>query len=172
MRRLDELHLEHPVYGSRKLTVLLRREGRWINRKRVVRLLRVMGIEAIYAKTEIEPAGVGTSDLPVSVEGFGRDGSGSSVVRGHNVCAYGQRVYVFGGGHGLVESLCAGVALEQHDGGGLLCGRLGGGVAGWAAIARARSNHGSQPRRIAAAKDRKHECKSRRRRKEGRGAAP
>jgi len=40
MRRLDELHLEHPVYGSRKLRVLLRREGRWINRKRVVRLLR------------------------------------------------------------------------------------------------------------------------------------
>ncbi len=50
MRRLDELHLEHPVYGSRKLGVLLRREGLAINRKRVVRLLRLMGIEAIYAK--------------------------------------------------------------------------------------------------------------------------
>ena len=50
MRRLDELHLEHPVYGSRKLTVSLRREGLVINRKRVVRLLRLMGIEAIYAK--------------------------------------------------------------------------------------------------------------------------
>ena len=50
MRRLDELHLEHPVYGSRKLAVSLRREGLVINRKRVVRLLRLMGIEAIYAK--------------------------------------------------------------------------------------------------------------------------
>ena len=50
MRRLDELHLEHPVYGSRKLGVLLRREGLEMNRKRVVRLLRLMGIEAIYAK--------------------------------------------------------------------------------------------------------------------------
>ena len=50
MRRLDELHLEHPVYGSRKLTVLLRQEGVGVNRKRVVRLLRLMGIEAIYAK--------------------------------------------------------------------------------------------------------------------------
>jgi putative transposase len=50
MRRLDELHLEHPVYGSRKLGVLLRREGLEINRKRVVRLLRLMGVEAIYAK--------------------------------------------------------------------------------------------------------------------------
>jgi putative transposase len=50
MRRLDELHLAHPVYGSRKLTVLLCQEGPAINRKRVVRLLRLMGIEAIYAK--------------------------------------------------------------------------------------------------------------------------
>ena len=50
MRRLDELHLAHPVYGSRKLTVLLRLEGLGVNRKRVVRLLRLMGIEAIYAK--------------------------------------------------------------------------------------------------------------------------
>ena len=50
MRRLDEKHLQHPVYGSRKLTALLRQEGLEINRKRVVRLLRVMGIEAIYAK--------------------------------------------------------------------------------------------------------------------------
>jgi len=50
MRRLDELHLEHPVYGSRKLAVLLHQEGLAVNRKRVVRLLRLMGIEAIYAK--------------------------------------------------------------------------------------------------------------------------
>ena len=50
MRRLDQMHLEHPVYGSRKLRALLRQEGLAINRKRVVRLLRLMGIEVIYAK--------------------------------------------------------------------------------------------------------------------------
>ncbi len=50
MRRLDQLHLEHPVYGSRKLTVLLHQQGLAVNRKRAVRLLRLMGIEAIYAK--------------------------------------------------------------------------------------------------------------------------
>ncbi len=53
LRRRDELHLEHPVYGSRKLTVLLRQAGLEINRKRVVRLLRVMGVEAIYAKPKL-----------------------------------------------------------------------------------------------------------------------
>lgn len=50
MRRLDELHLAHPVYGSRRLGVLLGREGLVVNRKRVSRLLQVMGIEAIYPK--------------------------------------------------------------------------------------------------------------------------
>lgn len=44
MRRLDELRLDYPVYGSRRLTVLLGREGRCVNRKRVRRLLQVMGL--------------------------------------------------------------------------------------------------------------------------------
>ena len=50
--QLDELHLEHPVYGTvASLTVLLlHQQGLAVNRKRVVRLLRLMGIEAIYAK--------------------------------------------------------------------------------------------------------------------------
>jgi len=64
MRRLDELHLEHPVYGSRKLTVLLRQAGQVINRKRVVRLLRLMGIEAIYAKPKLSVAAPGHETYP------------------------------------------------------------------------------------------------------------
>ena len=64
MRRLDEMHLEHPVYGSRKLTVLLRRAGLEINRKRVVRLLRLMGIEAIYAKPRTSVPGPGHQIYP------------------------------------------------------------------------------------------------------------
>ena len=59
MRRLDELHLEHPVYGSRKLTVSLRREGLVINRKRVVRLLGVMGLEALYPRRSLSQPGEG-----------------------------------------------------------------------------------------------------------------
>ena len=50
MRRLDQWHLDYPMYGSRRLTALLRREGQVVNRKRVVRLLQVMGLEAIYPK--------------------------------------------------------------------------------------------------------------------------
>jgi putative transposase len=50
MRRLDELHLEHPFLGSRKLTRLLKDEGHAIGRRHVVTLMRRMGIEAIYRK--------------------------------------------------------------------------------------------------------------------------
>ena len=50
MRRMDELHLAYPFYGSRRMAAALRREGRAVNRKRAQRLMEVMGIEAIYQK--------------------------------------------------------------------------------------------------------------------------
>jgi putative transposase len=50
MRRMDELHLAYPFYGSRRMAAALRREGRAVNRKRAQRLMEVMGIEALYRK--------------------------------------------------------------------------------------------------------------------------
>jgi putative transposase len=45
--RLDELYTAYPFYGSRRLTAQLQREGETINRKRVQRYMREMGIEGI-----------------------------------------------------------------------------------------------------------------------------
>jgi putative transposase len=50
MRRLDELHLEAPFYGARKLAAQLRREGHDIGRKHVGTLMRRMGMEALYRR--------------------------------------------------------------------------------------------------------------------------
>src|ERR1700693_1572287 len=50
MRRMDELHLAWPFYGSRRMTAVLRREGWPVNRKRIKRLMRIMVLEAIYQK--------------------------------------------------------------------------------------------------------------------------
>ena len=50
MRCLDELHLEHPFYGSRQMARHLRREGVVAGRHRVRRLMRLMGMEAVYRK--------------------------------------------------------------------------------------------------------------------------
>jgi len=50
MRRIDELHLEFPFYGSRRVARELRGRGLLVNRKRIQRLMRLMGIEAIAPK--------------------------------------------------------------------------------------------------------------------------
>jgi len=50
MRIIDKQYLKTPVYGSRSMRNYLRRLGYNINRKRVQRLMRLMGLEAIYPK--------------------------------------------------------------------------------------------------------------------------
>lgn len=57
MRRIDELHLEHPFFGSRKMTQVLKTEGHDVNRKRIQRLMRQMGLEGMAPKpTTSRPA--------------------------------------------------------------------------------------------------------------------
>jgi putative transposase len=48
MRRIDELFLKHPFYGSRQMVRQLRREGVRVGRHRVRRLMGLMGLAAIY----------------------------------------------------------------------------------------------------------------------------
>jgi len=50
MRRIDEEFLRHPFYGSRKMRDYLNREGFHVNRKRVQRLMRLMGLESVAPK--------------------------------------------------------------------------------------------------------------------------
>jgi putative transposase len=53
LRLLDEEYTRHPFYGSRRLTAWLNVQGEEVNRKRVQRLLRLMGLEAIYPKPRL-----------------------------------------------------------------------------------------------------------------------
>ena len=48
MRRIDELFLKYPFYGSRQMVRQLRRDGVRTGRHRVRRLMRLMGLAAIY----------------------------------------------------------------------------------------------------------------------------
>jgi putative transposase len=50
MRLIDEQYLKTPFYGSRSMTRHLRRLGYRLNRKHIQRLMRLMGLEAIYPK--------------------------------------------------------------------------------------------------------------------------
>ena len=57
MRLLDEQYTATPFYGIRRMTAWLRQQGYAVNRKRVGRLLRQMGLEAIYPKPRLsQPA--------------------------------------------------------------------------------------------------------------------
>ena len=47
MRKIDELYLAHPEFGSRQMARWFRRQGYKVNRKRMQRLMRLMGLEAI-----------------------------------------------------------------------------------------------------------------------------
>jgi putative transposase len=53
MRLLDEQYTRTPFYGVRKMTAWLRQSGETINPKRVRRLLREMGLEAVYPKPNL-----------------------------------------------------------------------------------------------------------------------
>ena len=50
MKRIDEMYTEHPSLGSPKITKLLRNKGHAVNHKRIERLMRVMGLAAVYPK--------------------------------------------------------------------------------------------------------------------------
>ncbi len=50
MDRINTIYTDHPFYGSRKLTAVLRREGYRVNRKRVRRLMRAMGLVSVAPK--------------------------------------------------------------------------------------------------------------------------
>jgi putative transposase len=64
MRRIDEQYLHTPYYGSRRMTEWLWRQGEDVNRKRVQRLMRLMGLEAIYPKPRTTVAGRGHKVYP------------------------------------------------------------------------------------------------------------
>jgi putative transposase len=59
MGLIDREYTAHPFLGSRRLTRWLIGQGEAVNRKRVQRLLRVMGLEAIYPKPKLSAAGRG-----------------------------------------------------------------------------------------------------------------
>src|SRR4051794_13876140 len=69
MRRIDELYTACPFYGSRKITEALTRQGEEVNRKRIQRLMRVMGLEAIYPKPRLSVAGRGHKIYPYLLRG-------------------------------------------------------------------------------------------------------
>jgi putative transposase len=69
MRLIDGEYTAHPSLGSRRLTRWLIGRGEEVNRKRVRRLMRLMGLEAIYPKPKLSAAGRGHRVYPYLLRG-------------------------------------------------------------------------------------------------------
>jgi putative transposase len=69
MRLIDEQYTARPFFGSRKMTVWLQGRGEDVNRKRVRRLMRLMGLEAIFPKPRLSAAGRGHRIYPYLLRG-------------------------------------------------------------------------------------------------------
>jgi putative transposase len=70
MRRIDELHLEHPYAGARMLRDMLKREGVKVGRKHVRTLMWRMGIEAMYRKPNTSRRHPGHKIYPYLLRGL------------------------------------------------------------------------------------------------------
>lgn len=116
MGRIDREYTERPFYGSRRMTAVLRSEGYAVNRKRVRRLMGVMGLEAIYAKPRTTVAGRGHRVYPYLLRGGEHRPGGPGVERGHHVPSDGGRVHVPGGDDRLVQPVRGELAAVEHAG--------------------------------------------------------
>jgi putative transposase len=73
MRRLDELHLEYPFMGSRMLRDMLHREGIAVGRRHVATLMKRMGLEAVYRRSNTSKPAPGHKIYPYLLRGLAVD---------------------------------------------------------------------------------------------------
>ena len=70
MRLIDEIHLRLPFYGSRRIRDELEDGGERVNRKRIQRLMRLMGLVALYPKRRTSAPGKGHKIYPYLLRGL------------------------------------------------------------------------------------------------------
>jgi transposase InsO family protein len=70
MRALDELYTRWPFYGVRRMTIALQAQGWTVNPKRTRRLMRLMGLEAIYPKPRLSSNGGAHPRFPYLLKGL------------------------------------------------------------------------------------------------------
>ena len=119
IEQIDQQYLATPFYGSRRMKVWLGRQGHWVNRKRVQRLMRTMGLQAIYRRPRTSQPGPGHKVYPYLLGGMeitrpnsfrGRMGGG------YHLHPHGRGLPLLGGHHGLVHSVRGGLEPVQHPG--------------------------------------------------------
>ena len=120
MALIDRHYLARPYYGSRRMAAWLATQGHVVNRKRVRRLMRLMGLVAIYQRPNTSKAAAAHKVYPYLLGGL-------VIERVNRVwCSDvthpdGQGLPLPGGDYGLGEPCRAGVAAVKHARRGVLC---------------------------------------------------
>ena len=70
MRRIDEIYLKYPFYGVPRMHACLLQMGYTVNYKRVERLYRIMGLEAIYQKPKLSQSDSQSKVYPYLLKGL------------------------------------------------------------------------------------------------------
>ena len=114
MRLIDEIYLEYPFKGSRRLRdVLLARHGICVNRKRVTRLMRLLGLGVLYPGPRTTRRGKGHKIYPYLLGGMDIGRVNQVWAADVTLYSYVQRVCVLSGCHGL--ALKEGAELESIE---------------------------------------------------------
>ena len=120
MRVIDAPFMETPWYGSRQMARYLRRKGYGAGRKRIRRLMRKMGLAAIYQAPRTSQPHPEHRIYPYLLREMTIDRPQPGLVCGHLLHPDAARVPVPGGDHGLGEPKGAVLAVVEHDGRGVL----------------------------------------------------
>ena len=126
MRLIDEIHLQWPFYGSRRMRDELEERGHTVNRKRVQRLMRQMDLRALYPRRRTSQPGKGHKIYPYLLRDLSIERANQAWASDIFLHPDGQGVHVPGGDHGLVFSTGAVMAGVEHPGYGLLYRSPGG----------------------------------------------
>jgi len=70
MKLIDRQYLATPFYGARKMAAWLKSQGQWVNRKRVRRLMRMMGLKAVYRRPRTSQPTPGHKIYPYLLSGM------------------------------------------------------------------------------------------------------
>jgi len=70
MKIIDRQYLATPFYGARKIAIWLKSQGQIVNRKRIRRLMQIMGLKAIYRRPRTSPPGKGNKIYPYLLKGL------------------------------------------------------------------------------------------------------
>jgi putative transposase len=128
MRLIDEQYTRTPFYGIRKMGWWLGEQGYVVNAKRVRRLMRQMGLEAIYPKPRLSVPGSGHKIYPYRLRSLKSRSARPRLGQRYHLHPTAAGICLSGGDHGLVQPLCAGVGSIDFVGERLLRGGTGLGI--------------------------------------------